>query len=127
MAPRFVKYVTSTVLGTAAFTIYSNDAQAFFPPIIPDQNVVVTPPTTNPIIPIVPPVIVAPVDPNPIRPLPPPTVVPRPLPPPVHCDCPPNMGNHCAIPEPTTIVSGLFGLGTVGLAAWRRKRKGDAA
>jgi len=37
------------------------------------------------------------------------------------------MGNHCAIPEPTTIVSGLFGLGTVGLAAWRRKRKGDAA
>jgi hypothetical protein len=57
-------------------------------------------------------------DPDPIIPLPPPIVDP-PVDPPCDCTCPPGRPNN--VPEPTTLVSGLIGLVTIGGVALRRQ------
>jgi hypothetical protein len=129
MTLRYVKLVSAGALSTVAFTICSSQAQAFFPPVIPNNNVIVTPPNPNPILPVVPvvpppPVVVVPVvPPNPIRPLPPPVICPKPTPrPQPHCP-PPSPVRPCEVPEPATVVSGLMGLAAIGMAAWRRRGK----
>jgi len=142
MSNRFMKFVSATAIGAVTISM-SSEAQAFFPPIVdPPQTVVVTPPVVNPIlpqVPVVPPVVppppplvvvVPPVPANPIRPELPPSICPIPKPPPPRPHCDPCHGsNHCAVPEPTTILSGLFGLSVVGIGAIRKRlsRKGDQA
>lgn len=117
MVVRFLatKVIPAAAVG-AAVTVYCAPVQAFFPPVPNGSDVVVTPPPISPIVPLPPPVSPPPVapPPPPIVPPPPPPLVP---PPPCDCDCPPQ-----SVPEPATVVSGLIGLGAVGLAALRRRK-----
>jgi hypothetical protein len=120
MNRRFMKLVAATTFGTVAMTMCMEpQAQAFFPPIDPNQNAVVTPPPTNPIIPVVPPtVVVPPVPTNPIIPVVPPCITPQP---PIVQR--PPIQHHCAVPEPMTIISAISGLAMAGVLGLRRKLK----
>lgn len=95
----------------------SSVASAFFPPItVTPPPIIVLPPPTQPAIPgdpVVPPVI-PPVQPPPFEPSEPelPTVDP--------CVCLPEQ--PAVVPEPATIISGLLGLGTLGVVSRFRRR-----
>ena len=90
----------------------TQQAQAFFPPIIPQNNVVTQPTVPAPITPVTPPVVVVPPTPQPQIPVTP-DAVPAP--------CDPATPN--AVPEPATVLSGLIGLSVVGFVRHTRKRK----
>jgi PEP-CTERM motif len=99
------------IVGTAAFTICSQPAAAFFPPVSNTPNrVTVVPPVSPP--PIVVPPVVPPVSPPPFVP---PTV------PPTHCTCPPVVNPPNRVPEPGTLA--LAGIGLAAAALGRRVRK----
>lgn len=105
--------IPTGVLGTAAFTLCSQPALAFFPPV-PTGNerpTVVVPPVSPP--PILVPPVIPPVPPPPfVPPAPPPIVVPPSPPGPVI--------RPAVVPEPATIISA--GLGLAILVGARRKR-----
>jgi hypothetical protein len=115
-------WLPSAALGAAAFTLTSETAHAFFPPLpVGSTTVTVSPPPpvfVPPTIPIPPPVI-PPVSPPPFNPPSPPpqTVDPQGN---CDCDCPTRPQ---ATPEPATIVSSAIGLVVVAGAAWRRRKK----
>lgn len=126
---RFWKLIPTTAVGAVAFTLSTETAQAFFPPLplgsgpvtvspLPPVNVPTTPITpVNPNIPVIPP-IVPPVPPPPFVPPPIPTV-PTTVPPTVPHVCPPTPQN---VPEPATLVSGFLGLAVLGGVAWKRRK-----
>ena len=96
------------VLGVAAFTICTQNAEAFFPPIPPTVTKVTTlPPTVTPPI-VVPPVV-------------PPIVVP-PVVPPCACLVPPVVVRPQVVPEPTTLISAAIGLAAAMGYNVRRRR-----
>jgi hypothetical protein len=116
MVVRFLatKVLPVTVVGVAA-TVYCAPVQAFFPPVPNGSDVVVTPPPVSPINPLPPPV-------SPPVPPPPPVIEDPPLPPvspPPPCTCDPRPQG---VPEPTTVVSGLVGVGIAGVAALKRRK-----
>lgn len=99
------------LVGTAAFTICSQPAMAFFPPVSNGTNrVTVVPPVVPPPI-VVPPVV-------------PPPFVPPPVIPPPPCSCPPVVNPPNSVPEPATLVSAAIGL-AVAAGAVRRKKVAD--
>lgn len=105
--------IPASIVGTAAFTICSQPANGFFPPVTNGTNkVTVVPPVVPP------PVVVPPV----VPPVSPPPFVPPVVPPPPPCSCPvvnpPN-----SVPEPATLA--LAGIGLAAAAVYRRK-KSDA-
>ena len=106
--------VPTGVLGTAAFTICTQTADGFFPPVPPTVTKVTTdaPPPPPP---VVPPTI-PPVPPPPFFPPPPPPGPPTVPPPPP----PPIPVGPVTIPEPATITSGIMGL--LVAAGWVMKR-----
>lgn len=123
---RWKSLVPTFALVAIALFVSTQTASAFFPPIAPPQ-----PPT--PPLPPIPPIIPEPPIQPPLPPLPPiipePPIPPCPRPPfeppctptpPPRCHChePPP---PCGVPEPATIVSGLFGLMT--LAGYRASRR----
>lgn len=112
----FRMIVPAGVLGTATFTMCSQSAEAFFPPIPPPPtNITVDPPPVVPPV-VVPPVVVPPVPPPPFvppPPPPPPVVVPPPPPPPVVV---PQV-----VPEPASMTSAALGL--VAVAGWVARRR----
>ena len=132
------KLLPASALGLGIYFLDLNSAQAFFPPLPTGSEtpVTVTPPTppviipVNPVIPprpeptvppFVPPVVV------PIPVVPPPIFVPPPPPPPtivVPVVVPPDCGcpvTPQTVPEPMTILSGLFGAMTVGGYVFSRR------
>lgn len=144
---RLWKILPSAAVGVAAFTLNTETACAFFPPIPntpdtvtvspPPPPVVVVPVSPPPVSPPVspPPVVVPPVSPPPVvvPPVPPPPFVPPPPPPSVPpvvtpqggdpgCTCTCPHPTPQTVPEPATIVSGFLGLSVLGGYAWRRKK-----
>lgn len=102
--------IPAGIVGTAAFTICSQPANGFFPPVTNGTNkVTVVPPVVPP------PVIVPPV----VPPVSPPPFVPPPVVPP-HCSCPPVVNPPNSVPEPGTLA--LAGIGLAAVAAVRRKK-----
>lgn len=127
---RLLRMIPSAAVGAAAFTLTTQTASAFFPPISapgPGGPVTVSPPPPPPVlIPVSPEVPLPPLTPPPpvIPPVPPPPFVPPPppvSPPPVDIpDEPPPPQN---VPEPATIVTGLIGLTVLGGYGWKRRKK----
>jgi hypothetical protein len=120
---RFWKLIPTTAVGAIAFTLSTETATAFFPPVpIGSGPVTVSPPPpppvniptvpTTPVSPTVPPVPPPPFFPPPVPTGP--TTVPPPVPP---CVCTPPQ----SVPEPATIVSGFIGLAVLGGVAWKRR------
>ena len=116
-----------TILPTATLTaipffVNPSVATAFFPPVVTTAPIVVPP--------AVPPLIVVPPGPPPPfvpPPPPPPIALPPPPPPPGPCCCVSPPPPPCSVPEPASIVTGLFGLVTAaGYGVYRRKRDGTA-
>jgi hypothetical protein len=101
--------IPAGALGVAAFTVSSQSAIGFFPPLPPPQTKVeVVPPPPM----IVEPPVLPPISPPPFVPPPPPPESPPPVPPPP----PPPIENPIVVPEPATVTSGLLGLAVV--AGW---------
>ncbi|HET6572085.1 MAG TPA: PEP-CTERM sorting domain-containing protein [Fimbriiglobus sp.] len=129
LSARLLKLIPTTAVGVAAFTLTTQTASAFFPPItVPGSSgpVTVSPPPPPPvIIPVTPDVPVPPLTPPPVvPPVPPPPFVPPP-PPPVDIPDPPVPPTPPqTVPEPATIVSGLIGLTALGGYTWTRRKKG---
>jgi hypothetical protein len=129
---KLLKMIPTAAVGAAAFTLTTQTAPAFFPPIPTGGGPVSVGPQQPPpiILPISPGIPVPPVVPPPVvPPVPPPPFVPPPVPPVVNPGGKPDCGGpHTpqATPEPATIVSGVIGLSVLGGYAWRR-RKGDRA
>jgi hypothetical protein len=104
-----------------AFTLTSQSAEAFFPPVptTPPRVIIVDVPPVPPV--IVPPTVVPPVPPPPfveVPPVVPPTVVPPTVVPPTTCNCPQNPNT---VPEPASVTAGLIGLAAVaGYRRWKR-------
>jgi len=122
------------VLGVAAFTICTQNAEGFFPPIPPTVTKVTLPPTVTPPIvvpPVVPPIVVPPVIPPVVPPIvPPPPVIPPvppppfvpPVVPPCVCIVPPVVVRPQVVPEPTTLISAAIGLAAAMGYNVRRRR-----
>ncbi len=102
-------FLSAGIVGIAAFSISTQPAAGFFPPVTNGTNKVTVVP------PVVPPIVVPPVVPPVVNPpfKPPVVVVPPVVPPPVIN--PPN-----SVPEPATLVTAGIGLAVVGLM--RRKK-----
>src|SRR5262245_3642585 len=117
LSTRIRKWVPTVALGTAAFTLTTATANAFFPPLpVVSDRVTISPPPpvfVPPTIPAPPPVI-PPAPPPPFLPpaSPPPVVVPQEIPP-----------RPQVVPEPTTIVSSVIGLSVLGGYMLRRRKK----
>lgn len=130
---RLLRMIPATAVGVATFTLTTQTASAFFPPITNPGSggpITVSPPPPPPvIIPVVPEVPLPPQSPPPpvIPPVPPPPFVPPPpptSPPPV---VPPPVEQPKTVPEPATIVTGLIGLTVLGGYGWKRRRKDGEA
>lgn len=121
------KWVPTTALGAVAFSLSTEPAYAFFPPLPTGggDTVTVSPPPAPVVIPINPTVPVDP-DPTPITPVVPP-FVPPPVPGtevPVDPIVPPTVPPPATVPEPTTILSAALGLGVIGGYRWKRRKNG---
>jgi hypothetical protein len=104
----------TSVLGVAAFTLCSQPASAFFPPVPTGsgQPGVVVPPVVPP--PVIVPPLIPPVVPPPfVPPLEPPVMVPPVTTPPVI--------RPTVVPEPATVITA--GIGLALAAGLRRRRK----
>jgi hypothetical protein len=112
----FRTIVPAGALGVAAFTLSSQQAAAFFPPVrTPVHGVTVVPPPP----PIVVPPVIPPVPPPPFVPPPPPPESPPPVPPAV----PPPVVVPVTTPEPGTLTTGLIGIAVAGGWVLRKRRK----
>ena len=105
----FRMVVPAGVFGAAAFTVCTQTADGFFPPVPPPVTKVTDVPPPPP-----PPIQVPPV----VPPVPPPPFVPPPPP-------PPPIVHPVTIPEPATITSGLLGLAVAAGWTLRRRRTED--
>lgn len=114
--PLFRIVVPVGVLGAAAFTVCTQTADGFFPPVPPPVTKATEgPPSPAPVPPV----------PNPVPPVPNPTPQP---PEPTSTNGGSNPGRPVTpltIPEPATITSGLLGLAVAAGWTLRRRRTED--